>query len=67
MYLTRLYPSPKKVIDKDNERFLFGSLVRGTLIHSKDLPTDTIDTLKYLWHRFAFTASEIEFDTCSIC
>ncbi|MGI6742355.1 MAG: family 20 glycosylhydrolase [Eubacteriales bacterium] len=66
MYLTRLYPSPKKVIDKDNERFLFGSLVRGKLILPKELPPDTIDTLKYLWHRFAFTASEIEFDTCSI-
>jgi hypothetical protein len=66
MYLTRLYPSPKKVIDKDNERFLFGSLVRGKLILPKELPPDTIDTLKCLWHRFAFTASEIAFDTCSI-
>ncbi|NLZ35986.1 MAG: family 20 glycosylhydrolase [Clostridiales bacterium] len=66
MYLTRLYPSPKTKSETSSGSFSFGSSVRGRLVLPKELPYEVIDSLKYLWHRFSFTASNIEFDICNL-
>ena len=57
MYLSRLYPAPKRFEENENERFVFGACVTARM---SGLSGETAGRAKALWYRFSCSASEID-------
>jgi len=58
MYLTQLYPAPTKITEYSDEPFRFGAKCKLTLPHG--ISTEIVENIRKVWHRFTFTASELE-------
>ena len=57
MYLSHLYPEPKRFSENESERFVFGSRVTARV---SGLAPEEAARAKVLWNRFSCTASELE-------
>lgn len=58
MYLTNLYPAPKRFTEDEAGRFVFGAHVTARM---SGLTRETAERAGILWNRFSCTASSLDF------